>query len=250
VDAVSDRDYLIEAMAAFALISCHASRLCEELVLWSSQEFGYVRLPDALSSGSSMMPQKRNPDLAELVRGKTGRVYGDLLALLVTMKGLPLSYNMDMQEDKERFFDAADTTVLSLGAVERMMAGAAFDLARLEAAASGGGALATDLAEYLVGAGMPFRSAHRLVGELVAKLEKEGRDIATATAEELAEASSLFGPDAVDRLDPELAVKLRASAGGPAPKRVAQQIESLDKWAASAESELRGRVRLWTILAT
>lgn len=250
IDAVSDRDYLIEAMAAFALIACHASRLCEELVLWSSQEFGYVRIPEELCSSSSMMPQKRNPDLAELVRGKTGRVYGDLLGLLVTMKGLPLSYNMDMQEDKERFFDALDTVTGSLAALERMVRGAQFDLARLEEAAGGGGALATDLAEYLVGKGMPFRSAHRLVGQLVARLEQEGRDIATVTAEELAAASELFGSDAVERLDARFAVSLRSCEGGPAPERVLEQADRLEEWIESAEEELRKRVRLWTIFAT
>ncbi len=174
MDAVSDRDFLLDLTYACAVCQVHLSRLAEELILWSSEEFGFVRMDDEYSTGSSIMPQKKNPDFAELVRGKTGRVLGDLQSLLVTLKGLPLAYNKDMQEDKEPAFDAVDTLSDSLRAMTGMLDTMRVNVDAMAAGARGGFMAATDLADYLVGKGMPFREAHEVVGRLVLDCERRG----------------------------------------------------------------------------
>ncbi len=229
IDAVSDRDFLLDLVYACSVAMLHLSRLCEELVLWSSQEFGFVVMDDAYATGSSIMPQKKNPDVAELVRGKSGRVFGDLTALLVVMKGLPLAYDKDMQEDKEAAFDAVDTLAACLRAVDGMMTTLRFDTARMRAAAEEGFIAATDLAAYLAQTGMPFREAHEVVGKLVAKLESESRTLADLTAEALHAASDAFGDDALGVVDVEQVVERRQSAGGTNRSRVKQQLAAATK---------------------
>jgi argininosuccinate lyase len=225
MDAVADRDFAVEFLAAAALLGVHLSRLGEEIVLWSSTEFAWARLGDAYSTGSSIMPQKRNPDVAELVRGKSGRLIGDLVSLLVTLKGLPLTYNRDLQEDKEPVFDAVDTLGVVLPAMRGAVASLEFDAAALAARAAGGFALATDLAEALVGAGVPFREAHERVGRFVAECERTGRTLETG-AEELVDRAfpELSGSVA---LDPGQAVARRDSTMGPAPRAVRAQLDAL-----------------------
>jgi argininosuccinate lyase len=224
MDAVSDRDFAADAIYACALGMVHLSRLCEELVLWSTEEFGFIVLDDAWSTGSSIMPQKKNPDFAELVRGKTGRAIGDLVALLVTLKGLPLAYNKDMQEDKEPLFDALDTYADALVAVEGMLATMRVDTERMAAAALGGYMAATDLADLLASKGVPFREAHEIVGRLVLECERSGRRLQDLSATELAAASPHLGEDAVAALDIAEVVARRTSEGGTAPERVREQL--------------------------
>jgi len=226
LDAVSDRDFLLDLTYACSVGMVHLSRLCEELVLWSSDEFGFVRMDDSFSTGSSIMPQKKNPDFAELVRGKTGRVVGDLTALLVTLKGLPLAYNKDMQEDKEPAFDAIDTLSDSLRAVEGMLATLHFDVARMRAGAGGGFMAATDLADYLAAHGVPFRDAHEVVGKLVLDCERAGRSLQDLTAEDLRAASAVFGADALDAVDIDRVVARRVSDGGTGHEAVKLQMGS------------------------
>ncbi len=228
MDAVADRDFAVEFLSATAMLGVHLSRLCEEVVVWSTVEFGWVRVGDAFSTGSSIMPQKRNPDVAELVRGKSGRLVGDLVTLLVTLKGLPLTYNRDLQEDKEPVFDAVDTLRLSLPAVSGMVTSMVFDTDRIAATAAGGFALATDVAEALVVAGVPFRTAHERVGALVARCEAEGIDITDMTPEAFAAAMPEIDPAGVDDLlDPAGAVRRRRAVQGPAPEMAAQQLARL-----------------------
>ena len=220
LDAVSDRDFLVEYEAAAALIMVHCSRLAEEIVLWSSAEFGFVDLPEAFASGSSIMPQKKNPDTAELVRGKVGRVVGHLVSLLTTLKGLPLAYNRDLQEDKESFFDTVDTTVASLGVLAALVRGLRFRGERMRRAAEDGFLLATDLADYLVARGLPFREAHQQVGKLVRYAQEHGKTFADLTLEEFHRISPLVDED-VRRLTLEESVAARRSLGGTAPTTVA-----------------------------
>ncbi|HEY8339050.1 MAG TPA: argininosuccinate lyase, partial [Egibacteraceae bacterium] len=227
MDAVADRDFAVEVLAAAALTGVHLSRLCEEIVLWSSAEFGWARVGDAFSTGSSIMPQKRNPDVAELVRGKTGRLVGDLVSLLVTLKGLPLTYNRDLQEDKEPVFDAVDTLSLALPAVAGTVRSLTFDRARLAGTAAGGFALATDLAEELVRRGVPFRTAHERVGALVADCERRGIDITDLDRGELVTALPELADAPADLLDPAAAVARRDASLGPAPERVREQLARL-----------------------
>ena len=228
MDAVADRDFAVEFLAAAAMTGIHLSRLCEEVVLWASTEFGWCRVGEAFSTGSSIMPQKRNPDVAELVRGKSGRLVGDLVSLLVTLKGLPLTYNRDLQEDKEPVFDAVDTLALALPAVAGMVASLTFDRERLAGAAAGGFALATDVAEALVVAGVPFRSAHERVGALVARCEGRGIDIVDMTPDELVGHLPELQAEAVaDLLDPAGAVRRRKAVQGPAPDAVRGQLARL-----------------------
>jgi argininosuccinate lyase len=218
LDAVSDRDFAAEALFDLALLAVHLSRIGEEWALWTSAEFGFARLDDAYATGSSMLPQKKNPDIAELARGKTGRVIGDLVALLTTLKGLPLAYNRDLQEDKEPLFDAVDQMSLALGAVTGMLATATFDTSRMRRAADDAAAAATDLAELLVGRGVPFRVAHATVGELVRRsLAGEG------PLAELVEAS--FGAEAAELFEPGASVLRRTSPGGAGPVPVQAQLE-------------------------
>jgi argininosuccinate lyase len=225
MDAVSDRDFILDFLYAAAVTAMHLSRLSEELVLFSSAEFGYVVIPDGYATGSSIMPQKKNPDVAELVRGKTGRVYGDLISLLVTMKGLPMTYNRDLQEDKEPLFDAARTVVDSISVTAAMMAEIVFDAARMKRALSGDFITATDCADYLVARGMSFRDAHETVGRMVLHLEREGKGFADLAPESFREFSPLFGEDIVEALTVEASVRARSLFGGTAPERVAEMIE-------------------------
>jgi len=229
MDAVADRDFAVEFLAAAAMLGVHLSRLGEEIVLWTSTEFGWARLGEAFSTGSSIMPQKRNPDVAELVRGKTGRLVGDLIALLITLKGLPLTYNRDLQEDKEPVFDAVDTLGLALPAMRGAVASLTFDTDGLRVKAADGFALATDLAEALVGAGVPFREAHERVGRFVADCERAGRTLDDAPGElarafpELDDGSEAI----VSLLAPGRAVARRSSPMGPAPASVRAQLRAL-----------------------
>jgi argininosuccinate lyase len=228
MDAVADRDFAVEFLSAAAMLGVHLSRLGEEICLWSSVEFGWARVGDAFSTGSSIMPQKRNPDVAELVRGKTGRLVGDLVSLLVTLKGLPLTYNRDLQEDKEPVFDAVDTLVAVLPAMAGTVGSLVFDRERLAQTAAGGFAMATDLAEELVRRGVPFRDAHEQVGALVARCERRGVDVTdldpTEVREELA---GLGDADVAALLDPARAVARRDASLGPAPAQVRAQLARL-----------------------
>jgi argininosuccinate lyase len=228
LDAVSDRDFVAEALFALTLIGVHLSRIGEEVVLWSSEEFGFLRLDDAYATGSSMLPQKKNPDIAELARGKAGRLIGDLTGLLATLKGLPLAYNRDLQEDKEPLFDAVDQVSLALAAVGGMLATATFDLARMQAAADSPYAAATDLAEHLVTRGMPFREAHAVVGGLV-------REAMTGSASllDLVTAHPALGEPGAALLAPGVSVTRRTTRGGAGPTAVAEQLERFRvRWAA------------------
>ena len=224
IDATSSRDFVLELAAACAILATTVSRLGEELVLWSTSEFGFVRLGDGFTTGSSMMPQKRNPDVAELARGKAGRVVGALVSLLTLVKGLPLAYDRDLQEDKEPIFDAVDTLELVLPALAGAIASARFDRDRLAAAAADDFALATDVAEALVLLGVPFRDAHERVGQLVAAAEERGSSLAELPAEIVAAAHPELGPRWGELLDPDAAVARRAGRGGTAIAAVRQQL--------------------------
>ena len=238
LDAVSDRDYLIDLEYACAVSMMHLSRLCEEIVLWSSTEFGFITLSDAYSTGSSIMPQKKNPDFAELTRGKTGRVYGDLMALLTTMKSLPLAYNKDLQECKEGPLDAArtlsDCMEIAAGMIETMTVNADVMLAQ----AGTGFSAATDVADYLAKKGMPFREAHRVVGELVLYCEKNGKGLEDLTAEEFAAASPLFEADIAQDLDPAGIANARVTYGGTGHDAVVEQLGEARESLAADEAAL------------
>jgi len=220
LDAVSDRDYVIEYLAAAAITGMHLSRLAADLTLWATAEFGFVEFPDAFATGSSMMPQKKNPDVAELIRGKSGRLYGNLVAVLTTMKGLPLTYNSDMQEDKEPFFDSVDTLEAIFAVLPPMLRSLRFDTARMRAAAGEHYATATDLADYLVRKGLPFREAHEVVGRVVrhaidARATLESLDVAT-----LRRFSPLFDDDVRAAITVEASLRARGVTGGTAPDAV------------------------------
>ena len=225
MDAVADRDFIIEFMAGASLIFLHLSRLMEELVLWMSQEFAFIDLPDKLCTGSSIMPQKKNPDVAELIRGKTGRVFGHLFALLTVLKGLPLTYNRDLQEDKEALFDTCDTLLSSLTLATALILGLKPRAKRMRAACEEGFLTATDLADYLVTKGLPFREAHHVVGELVAYCEKTGLKLWEVPLERLQEFSPLIQEDVYDWLTLEGSIKRRQVLGGTAPERVKTALE-------------------------
>ena len=224
MDAVSDRDYVLEFLSFASILMMHLSRLSEEVCLWSSTEFAFIELDDAFATGSSMMPQKKNPDIAELVRGKTGRVYGHLQALLVTVKGLPLTYNKDLQEDKEGLFDAIDTIKVSLAVYSDMIATMKVNVDKMEQAVSKDFSNATDLADYLVRKGLPFRQAHEVVGKCVAYAIKAGKFLPEITLKEYKEFSELFEADLLDTLKPENCVAARTSYGGPAFTENAKQL--------------------------
>ena len=219
VDAVADRDFVVEFQAAAAITMMHLSRLAEEIVLWSSGEFGFIELPREFATGSSIMPQKRNPDVAELARGRTGRVYGNLMAILTTLKGLPLAYNRDLQEDKEPLFDTVDTLLPSLEVLAALLPALRVNAARAEAAAAGSYTVATDVADYLVRKGVPFREAHQAVGELVRKAESEGKALNELTLEEYRGFSPLFEEDVL-RLDVRSAIEARDAPGGTSSRQV------------------------------
>jgi argininosuccinate lyase len=195
LDAVADRDFVVEHLGALALIGTHLSRLSEELILWSTAEFAFIDIGDAHSTGSSIMPQKRNPDVAELIRGKTGRLYGHLMSMLTVLKGLPLAYNKDMQEDKEALFDAVDTAGSCLELMAEMLEAAQPRRDRMAASAGASFSTATDYADYLARKGMPFREAHHVIGALVRLCEERGCDLGDLTLEDVQAASLLFGPD-------------------------------------------------------
>ena len=225
LDAVSDRDFVVDYLHAAALCSVHLSRLAEEIILWASQPFGFVELPDAWSTGSSIMPNKRNPDAAELVRGHSARIVGDLVALLVLLKGLPLAYAKDLQDDKPPLFDAHDLLSLSLAAMAGMMADLEFVPQRMRAVAAAGHATATDLADWLVReAGVPFREAHHISGRAVAAAETAGKSLDELTLDELRSIDPRIDERVLPHLSVEAAVGARRSAGGTAPDRVAEAI--------------------------
>ncbi len=221
LDAVGDRDFVAEALFALALLGVHLSRIGEELVLWSTEEFGFCRLSDTYATGSSMLPQKKNPDVAELARAKSGRLIGHLVGLLTALKGLPLAYNRDLQEDKEPLFDALDQVTLGLAALTGMLAELTFDTDRMAAAAAGPAVAATDLAELLVRDGMPFREAHAVVGDLVRRSIDDGEDLAALVA-----ADPRLGPAAVALLAPGVPVTMRTTRGGGGPDALPLQREA------------------------
>ncbi|HEU4705470.1 MAG TPA: argininosuccinate lyase [Sphingomicrobium sp.] len=225
IDSVSDRDFVVDYLHSAALCSVHLSRLAEEIVVWASQPFGFVALPDAWSTGSSIMPNKRNPDAAELVRGHSARIVGDLVALLVLLKGLPLAYAKDLQDDKAPLFDAHDLLTVSLAAMAGMVAELRFEADRMRAAAAAGHSTATDLADWLAGeAGVPFREAHHVAGRAVAAAEARGVALHELGLEELQAIDARIGPAAIERLSVEASVGSRTSAGGTAPERVVEAI--------------------------
>ena len=227
IDGVADRDFAAELCAALSIEMMHLSRLSEELILWSSWEFQFIELPDDYTTGSSIMPQKKNPDMAELVRGKTGRVYGDLMGILTVLKGLPLAYNKDMQEDKEGVFDACDTVKMCLKVMAGMLPGMKAKTENMLSAAAKGFINATDLADYLVTKGLPFRSAYKISGALVAKCIREGKTLETLTMEEYKEASPLVGEDVYEHIDLRVCVEKRQSAGGTSVGSVEKQIRAV-----------------------
>ena len=224
IDGVSDRDFCVELMSALSTLMMHLSRFSEEIILWASWEFKFVELSDAYTTGSSIMPQKKNPDMAELVRGKTGRVYGDLMAMLTTLKGLPLAYNKDMQEDKEAVFDAVDTVKMCLKVFAPMLATMTTRPDNMKKAAQGGFINATDLADYLVKKGMPFRSAYKISGQLVAKCIADGCVLETLPLETYKQYSDLFAEDLYQDIDLLTCVQKRISEGGTSVQSVEAQI--------------------------
>ena len=224
LDGVSDRDFCAELMSAISILMMHLSRFSEEIILWSSWEFKFVELSDAYTTGSSIMPQKKNPDMAELVRGKTGRVYGDLMALLTTLKGLPLAYNKDMQEDKESIFDAVDTVKMCLQVFSGMVATMTANCENMKRAAQKGFINATDLADYLVKKGMPFRSAYKISGTLVAQCIRENKVLEELTLDEYKTYSDLFDNDLYEAIDLMVCVEKRISEGGTSVASVEKQI--------------------------
>jgi len=223
MDAVSDRDFVVEYLSAASLCMMHFSRMAEELVLWSSQEFGFVRLDDAYTTGSSIMPQKRNPDFAELARGRTGRIYGHLMAMLTVLKGLPLTYNRDLQEDKEALFDTVDTLLPTLEVFQGMLSGLELDRERVESLAGESSMLATDLADYLVNKGVPFRKAHGIVKDLCGFCESNGKKLNGLALADYHMFSAEFGQD-VFQITALSSAAARDNPGGTAPRQVAQEL--------------------------
>ena len=227
IDAVSDRDFVAEFLFCAAMIGVHLSRLGEEIVLWTTREFRWVELDDAFSTGSSIMPQKKNPDVAELARGKAGRLIGDLMTMLTVLKGLPLAYDRDLQEDKEPVFDAVDTLLLVLPAIAGMVSTMHIDTERLASTASDGFALATDVAEHLVRRGVPFREAHEAVGHLVVWCTVHECDLTDVSDDDMLSVSPHLTPDVRDVLSVDGALAARAATGGTAPKRVREQLDAV-----------------------
>ena len=241
IDGVSDRDFVAEALFVLALLGTHISRIGEEFTLFASSEFGWVKVDDAYSTGSSIMPQKRNPDVAELARGKAGRLLGNLVTVMTVLKGLPFAYNRDLQEDKEPIFDSIDTLTLLLPAVTGMIKTAKFQRDRIVSGAIAGFALATEVADYLVRKGMPFAEAHEVTGEVVRAAEDQGIGLESLALEEFEKASSLFGSDLLELLSGEAAVRSRRSTMGTAPVSVAASISRLRE----RLSEQRSHVEKW-----
>ena len=229
LDAVSDRDFILEFLSHAAIIMVHLSRLSEELILWASAEFGFVALPDSYATGSSIMPQKKNPDVAELIRGKCGRVTGHLMSMLMTVKGLPLAYNRDLQEDKEPLFDTVDTVRASVTLMAGMLGSLDLREERIAQALKGGYLAATDLADYLVQQGVPFRTAHEQVGRLVRYAEFQGKELWELSLEEIQRFASQAGPDVFEWLAIDNVVARRNSPGGTAPERVAAALAQVEQ---------------------
>ena len=236
MDGVSDRDYALELLSALSILMMHLSRFAEEVILWCSWEFKFIELDEAYSTGSSIMPQKKNPDMAELVRGKTGRVYGDLMSLLTVMKGLPLAYNKDMQEDKEPVFDALDTVELCLPVFTGMLDTMTVLPENMRAAAGRGFINATDCADYLTKKGMPFRDAYTVTGQLVSSCSALGKTLEELTLEDLQSVSPLFEEDVYEALNLENCMALRASYGGPALAETTRQIQELETFIKDREA--------------
>jgi argininosuccinate lyase (EC 4.3.2.1) len=233
MDAVSDRDFVLEAVFAGSLIMTHLSRMCEEIIIWANPNFGYVRLPDQYSTGSSIMPQKKNPDSCEIMRGKTGRVVGSLMGLLVLVKGLPMTYNRDMQEDKEPFFDADKTVTSSLGIMSGLLSQLEFVPEKMLATVKRGFLNATELADYLAAKGVPFREAHHITGAAVGYAESRGVGLEDLSIEEMQRFSGQIDEDVYHVLDYRVAVERRTSPGGTGPESVNTQINSLRDWLGS-----------------
>ena len=229
IDGVSDRDFCLELMSAFSILMMHLSRFSEEIILWSSWEFKFIELDDAYTTGSSIMPQKKNSDMAELVRGKTGRVYGDLISLLVALKGLPLAYNKDMQEDKEAIFDAVDTVIMCLKVFAPMVRTMKVKSENMYRAAQSGFINATDLADYLTKKGMPFRSAYKIVGQIVAQCIEENCVLDELSLEKYREHSELFEEDLYNEISLETCVSKRISEGGTSVESVERQVAYIRK---------------------
>ena len=230
LDGVSDRDYALELLSGLSILMMHLSRFAEEVILWCSWEFKFIELDDAYATGSSIMPQKKNPDVAELVRGKTGRVYGDLMSLLTVMKGLPLAYNKDMQEDKEPVFDAVDTVEMCLPVFAAMLDTMTVRTDNMRKAAGHGFINATDCADYLTKKGMPFRDAYTVTGKLVAQCTAQGKTLEELSLEELQAVSPLFEQDVYDALNLENCMALRSSYGGPAVSETTRQIGEIEQF--------------------
>src|SRR2546423_456113 len=224
LDAVSDRDFICEFLFCLAMIGMHLSRLSEDLIIWSATEFGFIEFSEAFSTGSSLMPQKKNPDMAELTRGKTGRLYGNLISILTTLKALPSSYNRDLQEDKEALFDSTDTISAALELFSSMLPELKINRERMEAAANDSNLLATDLAEYLVKKGMAFREAHEIVGRLVANAMAKGTKLSAVPLAELKKGAPLFDVDVVEVFDVRRSLAARRAIGAPSPENVKKQI--------------------------
>ena len=230
LDGVSDRDYVIELASCLSIVMVHLSRFCEELILWNSNEFSFIEMDDACSTGSSIMPQKKNPDVAELIRGKSGRVFGDLMSILTTMKGLPLAYNKDMQEDKECIFDAVDTIKLCLPVFTKMIRTMKINKPAMEQGAKGGFTNATDAADYLVKKGMPFRKAHEVVGKMVAYALDKGKSLDEFTLDEFKACSDIIEEDIYHAIDLKTCVNDRKIIGGPAKEAVQYTINIEKDW--------------------
>jgi argininosuccinate lyase len=228
MDTVSDRDFVAEFLFVSSLIMMHMSRFCEDLIIWSTDEFGYVEIADAFTTGSSIMPQKKNPDVAELIRGKTGRVYGNLIALLTILKGLPMTYNRDLQEDKEPLFDTVDTVQASLGILIAMIDHLHYNRGKMEEGAGGGYATATDLAEYLVMKGVPFREAHGIVGRIVSFCIRNGKELTGLTLRDFRRFYKCFEKDVFQCLTVRQSVNVRKGLGGTAEQTVRRRIEEID----------------------
>ncbi len=226
MDSVSDRDYLIEYLSDLAMTAMHLSRLSEEIIIWNTNEYRFVEIADTYSTGSSIMPQKKNPDIAELIRGKTGRVYGALMGLLTVMKGLPLAYNKDMQEDKEGAFDAIDTALSCIRLMTGMLAAMKFNHSRMEDSAKGGFTNATDAADYLVGKGVPFRDAHGIVGQLVLMCIEKNKALDDLSLDEFREISPVFAEDVYDAISMKTCIAKRNTDGAPGPEAMRREIEA------------------------
>ncbi len=236
IDAVSDRDFIVELQAASAILMMHLSRISEELVVWSSDEFGFVSLDDSYTTGSSIMPQKRNPDVAELARGRTGKVYGNLIAILTTLKGLPLSYNRDLQEDKEALFETVDILTSTLEVMAGMLSSATFNKKRMLEMSGRGYILATDVADYLTVKGMPFRQAHEIVGKLVAYASSKRKELSELTFAEYRQLSKSFESDVL-KISIKSSIESRQTVGGTAPDQVMSQIKAAQRFQTRASAK-------------